>query len=221
MIPLLRYMAGHARVTLAILLTCVVVFAAEAIGATDYDVLFGTGRGLPPVLEFGVVFQPLVLSGEWWRLITAGFLHFGILHLFLNMYALFYVGLILEPRFGSPRFAAIYGVALVGGNLAACFFQSPESVSAGASGAIMGCFAAMAVSGFRLKLPRQWLQSALVPIGMTLLYGLSRPGISNAAHVGGLVAGGIATWLVGISPEWQKIGEAQRLQRQQVQQKQE
>jgi rhomboid protease GluP len=203
-------MAGHARVTLALLVACIVVFGLEAVGASDYDVVNGTGRGLSPVLEFGVVFQPAVVSGEWWRLITAGFLHFGLLHLFLNLYALFYVGLALEPRFGSARFAAIYFVALVGGNLAACFLQSPRTVSAGASGAIMGCFGAMAVIGLRFKLRRQWLQSALIPVAMTLLYGFSRSGISNTAHVGGLIAGSIAAWLVGISPQWQQLIEAQQ-----------
>jgi len=204
-----RYLIAHARVTTLLGLTCIVVFALEAIDAGSYDVLGGTGRQLSPALALGVVSRPAIDAGEWWRLVTAGFLHFGIIHLLLNLYALLFVGASLEPRYGSRRFAIIYGVALVGGNLATYWLQSPRTFSAGASGAIMGMFAAMAVLGIRFPFRRELLRSSVLPVVATLAYGFSHPGISNAAHVGGLVSGFVAAWVVGVSPEWARLTKAQ------------
>jgi rhomboid protease GluP len=204
-----RYLIAHARVTALIGLTCLVVFALEAVDAGSYDWLGGSGRGLSPALVLGVVYRPAIDAGEWWRLITAGFLHFGIIHLLLNLYALLFVGAALEPRYGSRRFAIIYGVALVGGNLAAYWLQSPRSISAGASGAIMGMFAAMAALGIRFPFRRDLLRSSLLPVVATLAYGFSNPSISNAAHVGGLISGFVAAWVVGVSPEWARLTKAQ------------
>lgn len=208
-----RYLVSRARVTAALAITCIVVFGLEAIGSTSYNALLGTGRRLSPVLAFGVVFRPAIDAGEWWRLITAGFLHFGAIHLLLNLYALVYVGVALEPRFGSKRFAGIYLAALVGGNVAAYQFQSPQSFSAGASGAIMGMFGAMALIGLRYLSGRQqriWLQSAVFPIVATLAFGFSQPNISNAAHIGGLLCGFVAASLLGVSPDWKRLLAAQQ-----------
>jgi rhomboid protease GluP len=210
MIPYARLVWTHARVTSLLVLACVVVFALEFVDAGSYDALSGSGRGLSPVLAFGVLYRPAVLQGEWWRLVTAGFLHFGAIHILLNLYALVYVGLVLESRFGSLRFLIVYTVALVGGNVAALFLQSPRSISAGASGAIMGLFGAMLVIGLRYQFRRQWLQSAMFPIVATLVYGAANSGISNAAHVGGLISGFVAAWLVGVSPRWLRLLEAQK-----------
>ena len=96
-----RYLIAHARVTTLLGLTCIVVFALEAVDAGSYDVLGGTGRQLSPALALGVVYRPAIDAGEWWRLVTAGFLHFGIIHLLLNLYALLFVGASLEPRYLS------------------------------------------------------------------------------------------------------------------------
>ena len=209
---MMRYLFTRARVTAALAIMCIVVFCLEAVGATGYDVISGTGRRLSPVLAFGVVFRPAIEAGQWWRLITAGFLHFGAIHLLLNLYALVYVGSALEPRFGPKRFLAVYVAGLVGGNVAADLFQSSQTFSAGASGAIMGMFGAMALVGLRYLKDRQrvmWLQSAAFPIVATLAYGFSQPNISNAAHLGGLLCGFGAAALTGVSPDWKRFLDEQ------------
>src|SRR5947209_3872454 len=110
---------GRIKFTVSVCVLCVLFFALEADGATDYNVLLGTGSRLSPLLALGVVFQPLVSEGQWWRLVTAGFLHFGILHLVLNLFAFVYVGFYLEPRYGTRRFAIIYFTAMIAGNFLA------------------------------------------------------------------------------------------------------
>src|SRR3954453_11393568 len=127
MVNVARYAGARARVTVAIAIACIVVFGLEAVNAGTFNVIAGTGRRLSPALALGVVYRPAIDAGEWWRLITAGFLHFGAIHLLRYLYALLYVGVAIEPRYGSRRFAAIYLAGLIGGNLAAALLQSPRS----------------------------------------------------------------------------------------------
>ncbi len=179
--------AGRAPLTYALVGANIAIFILTfiGIGPAVTDPRF---RGVAPlIVQFGVL-VPAVQHGEVWRLLTAGFLHFDIAHVSFNMLALYQVGLYCEPRFGTPRFAAIYVSALLGGDVAALLTSGPSTVTAGASGAVMGAFGAMAAHAIRHH-HAEALRGAAIPIAFTLVNGLTRAGISNAAHVGGLVAG--------------------------------
>ena len=141
----------------------------------------------------GALYPPLIQQGQWWRFITAGFLHLNPPHLLFNMYALFQAGTLVEFCYGTPRYAAIYLLALLGGNAAAYYSTLGQNVATlGASGAIMGVFGAMAVLAFKLpQLRGALLRSAILPILLTLGYGAINPGISNAAHIGGVLTGAL------------------------------
>lgn len=135
------------------------------------------------------LFGPLVAHGEYWRLLTSGFLHFGLFHVGLNMYALWLLGTQCERILGSGRLLAVYLLSLLGGALAV-LYASPDAVVAGASGAVFGLMGGYLVIVMRLRLePR----SILIVIGLNVLIGLTIPGISLAGHLGGLVVGIAAT----------------------------
>ncbi|MBP2321823.1 membrane associated rhomboid family serine protease [Kibdelosporangium banguiense] len=138
--------------------------------------------------EMGVLWPPVVASGEWWRLITSGFLHYGPIHLLMNMFALWIIGRDLELLLGRVRFAALYLVALLGGSTAVFLFSSMSSATAGASGAVFGLMGAMAVAVFRLKLP---VGQALGIIALNIVFSFTVPQISWLGHIGGLVTGAL------------------------------
>ncbi len=146
------------------------------------------------MIEWGANFGPRTLGGEWWRILTSTFLHFGIIHLALNMIVLAQVGGLVERLIGSLGFLLLYLVSGVLGSLASVF-SNPEVVSAGASGSVFGVVGGLL--GFltvqRHALPRE----ALVPLAknagffvvVNLAFGFVAPGIDVAAHVGGLAGG--------------------------------
>lgn len=143
------------------------------------------------LITWGANFRSITLDGQWWRLLTSCFLHIGIIHLLMNMYALVYIGLLLELRLGSIRFLAAYLLTGIAGSIASLYWND-LTISAGASGAIFGMygvFLAMLTTNLIDKASRQaFLTSILVFVGYNLLNGL-RGGIDNAAHIGGLVSG--------------------------------
>ncbi len=128
-----------------------------------------------------------VADGEYYRLFTAMFMHYGVLHLLMNMYALWILGRTLEAFLGPVRFLALYLVAGLGGNVAAYVFQ-PGALSAGASTAIFGLFAALFLVLRKLGLNAA---SVLPVIVINLVFTISVPGISIAGHLGGFVVGGL------------------------------
>jgi membrane associated rhomboid family serine protease len=128
-----------------------------------------------------------VADGEYYRLFTAMFMHYGALHLLMNMYALWILGRTLEAFLGPVRFLALYLVAGLGGNVAAYLFQ-PGALSAGASTAIFGLFAALFLVLRRLGLNAA---SVLPVIIINLVFTITVPGISIAGHLGGFVVGGL------------------------------
>ncbi len=143
----------------------------------------------------GANFGPVTLDGEPWRLASSLFLHFGILHIALNMLCLYQVR-IVEPLFGRGAFATIYVAAGLAGSLASLLRAEP-AVSAGASGAVFGVFGALAAFLLMNKerLGREVSMRQLGSIGsfiaLNFVLGLSLPGIDLHAHVGGLVAGAL------------------------------
>lgn len=143
------------------------------------------------LLKWGANFAPLTLDGQWWRLFTCCFLHFGILHIAMNMYALFYIGLLLEPLLGKTRFLAAYVMCGLLSSLASLWWNTLV-VSAGASGAIFGMyglFLALLTTNLIAKQYRQsLLNTMIIFVFFNLAFGAAG-NIDNAAHIGGLLAG--------------------------------
>lgn len=143
------------------------------------------------LLAWGANFRPMTLDGQWWRLITNCFVHIGILHLLLNMYALMYIGSLLEPYLGTLKYLLAYVLTGIVASMASLWWHD-LTVSAGASGAIFGMygvFLAMLTTNLIEKNQRKDLFTSIaVFVGFNLLYG-TRGGIDNAAHIGGLLSG--------------------------------
>jgi rhomboid protease GluP len=153
-------------------------------------------------MAWGANFGPATKDGEWWRLGTAMFLHFGALHLGMNMFALWDSGRLVERAFGPGRFAIIYFASGLTGNLLSLIVQGDRAISGGASGAVFGVYGAFLVfllaerrrlhpSDFKLMF---W--GAAIFSAVALALGLLIPGIDNAAHLGGLIAGAMSGIIV-------------------------
>lgn len=148
-------------------------------------------------LAWGAGFGPATKDGEWWRLGTAMFLHFGLVHLAMNMWALWDGGRLVERLYGSMRLVVVYFVSGLTGNLASLIVQGDQAVSGGASGAVFGVYGALLVCLWRERrqvhpVEFRWLfGGAAVFSAATLGLGLIIPGIDNAAHAGGLISGAL------------------------------
>lgn len=139
---------------------------------------------------------PLLVDGEWWRVLTSGFLHFGPVHLLFNMLALWIIGRDVEVVLGRGRFLAVYLLGVLGGAAAAMLFSAPNIQLAGASGAVFGLMGALVVLLRRMRAPAgQVFGLIAVNIAISFL-----PGISLTAHLGGLVAGAAATAALVYAP---------------------
>ncbi|HLR85876.1 MAG TPA: rhomboid family intramembrane serine protease [Nocardioidaceae bacterium] len=137
-------------------------------------------------------------DGGWWRIVTSGFLHFGFLHILLNMYALYLFGPMLERMLGNLRFLAMYATCLVSGSLFVYLFADPGTITAGASGAIFGLL------GCTLVLFLQHGYDVRVLLGLLAINGVITVvfgGISWQAHLGGFVAGVITGAVLGFAPK--------------------
>lgn len=181
-----------APVTLALLSCNIVVFAITLYHGAG---LWHNSSGVQ--LAWGANFGPATQDGQWWRLATAMFLHFGILHLALNMWALWDVGRLVERLYGHKRFIVLYLGCGVAGNLLSLVVQGNRAVSGGASGAIFGIYGALLIFLWRERkhVDRgefRWLfGAAAVFTIVTLIMGQVIPGIDNAAHIGGLLTGAL------------------------------
>jgi membrane associated rhomboid family serine protease len=136
-------------------------------------------------------------AGEWWRLLTAMFLHYGVLHLLMNMYALWILGRELEAVLGPLRFVALYLLAGLGGNVAAYLFAAPNAATAGASTAVFGLMSATFVILKRLNLS---VQPILPVIVINVLFTFVVANISVAGHLGGLVVGAVVATIMAYAP---------------------
>lgn len=148
------------------------------------------------LIKFGAKENIAILNGEWWRFFTPIILHIGIFHLLMNTLALFYIGTAVERIFGRSRFLLIYLIAGFFGSLASFVFSS--NVSAGASGAIFGCFGALLFFG--AVYPNLFIRTIggniISVVILNLVFGFVVPGIDNAGHIGGLIGGFLATSIV-------------------------
>lgn len=139
-----------------------------------------------------------VADGEYYRLLTAAFLHGGLLHLALNMYALYLFGPPLEAVFGRVRFVALYLASALGGSALSYAFSDPRVPSLGASGAVFGLLGAFLVVSRRL---RRDTTPVLVLLVINFAYGLIVPRIDWRAHLGGFIAGALVALAMTYAPK--------------------
>ncbi len=135
------------------------------------------------------LWPPAIASNdEYYRLLTSAFLHYGIVHLLFNMYALYVVGPPLEMRLGRLRFGALYALSALGGSVLVYLIAPLNTATAGASGAVFGLFGATFVVAKALNLDVRWV---LALIGINVVISLTMPSISWQGHAGGLVTGAV------------------------------
>jgi membrane associated rhomboid family serine protease len=182
-----------------------VTYALIALNVVAFMVTLGGGAaavdgGGSVIRDYGLAGPP-VAGGEWYRIVTGGFLHAGLIHLGLNMLVLYFLGRLLEPAIGAPRLLAIYLVSLLAGAFGALLLD-PNQITVGASGAIFGLMAAAFVIA-----RRRGMEALAGEIGMlvaiNLLITFTIPNISIGGHLGGLVGGALAALAV-------TVGERQR-----------
>lgn len=178
-----RSMASAAPVaTQAIVAINVVAYLAELFTGSG----FGGVQG-GTVFQHGALFGPLVESGDWWRIVTSGFLHASLWHVALNLVFIWFLGRSLEPAIGTARFIVVYGASLLCGSLGVLLLE-PNSVAVGASGAAFGLMGALIVEA-RSRGIDLWatglIQIALLNFAFTFL----GTNIAVGAHLGGFVGG--------------------------------
>jgi len=150
------------------------------------------------LIYFGAKVNALIVRGEYWRLITAMFLHIGVAHLFFNSYALYIYGPIVEKLYGKTKYILIY---LISGLIGSIFsYALSPNPSAGASGAIFGLMGALLYFRKQKKglFQRIFGPGLILIIGINLLYGFIQPGIDNWGHIGGLIGGYLISSAVGL-----------------------
>jgi rhomboid protease GluP len=191
----LQRLPARTPVTYTLIAINVVVFAAMA--ADGGGILEPNGE---VHVRWGSNLVPVTVDGEWWRLGTSMFLHFGLVHLLVNMWVLYANGRMVERMFGSGRFLLLYLFAGLAGSLASAAWH-PATNSAGASGAIFGVLGGMMafLVAKKSRVPREVLRAQGRSIAAfafyNIVFGFTYPGIDNAAHLGGAVGG----FLVGLA----------------------
>ena len=150
------------------------------------------------MLECGAAYAPLILEqGQWYRVFSSMFLHFGAPHLINNMLVLFVLGQRLEPAVGRLRFLLIYIAGGLGGNFISLFWDmrtGDYSVSAGASGAVFAVMGGMiyVIIRHRGRVADLTMKQMLIMAAFSLYFGFASEGVDNAAHAGGLLCGFLA-----------------------------
>jgi rhomboid protease GluP len=196
---LLGGLIPHARfVTVLILLINTGLFLAMIV----FSSRMGWGAGMDfdgrVLYAFGAKYREAILEGQWWRLITAGFLHGGMWHILMNSYGLFIIGSQVEQEFGTDRYLVIYIVSTITGFLASFYWTA--AISVGASAGIFGLIGAMIAFGIHEKSPygsamqRQYLFWAGINLAIGAFGGLA---IDNAAHLGGMAGGFLVAYAAG------------------------
>jgi membrane associated rhomboid family serine protease len=182
-----RTMTAQPTVTYALIAINVVAFLAELVSGLS---LGGSNIGASSIVNHGALSRFTVAHGDYWRLITSGFLHASLWHIAFNMWALYILGQILEPLVGHVRFALIYFVSLLAGSFGA-LVVTKLGFTVGASGAVFGLLGAgilvLRNRGFDV------MQTGLpLILGINLLFSFTFSGISVGGHIGGLIGGSLA-----------------------------
>jgi membrane associated rhomboid family serine protease len=189
------------RVTQILIGLNVAVFVAETASGASLGGVSGTGGW---VFSHGDLYGFAInVQHQYWRLVTAGFLHDGFFHILVNMLSLYFVGMALEPAVGRLNFSFIYGASLLAGSFGTLLL-TPESPTIGASGAIFGIFGALIVVA-RARGISIWQSGLGFILLLNLILSVSVAGISLGGHLGGLVGGLICGWLVV------EVGERRRM----------
>ena len=174
--------------TTALITANILAFALE-LARVGSDLIAGGGT-VQALTDAGALVPSLVRQGEYWRLVTGGFLHGSAFHLAVNMYSLHILGRFVETAGGARRMAVIYGVSLLASSLAVAYLSATDDVTVGASGAIFGLFGALFAFGLRLgPAGMRLVRANLGILGLNLFMTFAIPGISRWGHIGGLVAG--------------------------------
>jgi rhomboid protease GluP len=181
--------------TMLIIAANLLVFIAMVL--TSFDAFLSPS----PLMRFqwGSNYGPETLTGQWWRIWTSNYVHAGILHLAINMYALSDVGRALERLLGTSKFVVIYTLAGLGGSIVTLLVM-PNVNTVGASGAVFGAFGAFLtlIRMHKASFNEEWVQGVTRTLAMllvfNLLWGFSNPAINNAAHIGGFITGAAAGW---------------------------
>ncbi|GKS80918.1 rhomboid family intramembrane serine protease [Ligilactobacillus pabuli] len=157
----------------------------------------GGSQNTGVLLAFGAKVNFLIAQGQWWRLFNPMFIHIGLEHLVLNMVTLYFIGLQIETLFGKWRFVTLYLLSGLGGNIASFAFS--PGISAGASTSIFGLFGAFLMLGESFRdnpyiraTAKQFLLLVILNLGLGLR------GIDIAGHIGGLLAGFLAAYVIGV-----------------------
>ncbi|MFA6179371.1 MAG: rhomboid family intramembrane serine protease [Candidatus Methylopumilus sp.] len=188
-------------VTQLLILTNLIVFVAMLAGGAGF---WHSPNSIQ--LSWGANFGPATQDGEWWRLGSALFLHFGAIHLAMNLGALWDGGRLVERMYGHTRFIGIYFASGLMGNLLSLVVQGGSAVSGGASGAIFGVYGSLLVFLWRERNsldPHEfrWLfWGAVAFSALTICLGFIIPGIDNSAHIGGFVSG--ILWGIVLAPSF-------------------
>jgi membrane associated rhomboid family serine protease len=179
-----------------------VIFIAMVLSGAGFVTL-----NTPTLLAWGANYTPLTMNGQWWRLLTSMFLHGGLMHVLVNMYALVIVGVMLEPVLGKNRYLSVYLITGIIGSVASILTHK-ATVSVGASGAIFGMYgiflALMLTNVFPRQVRSSFLSAIILMIVMTFVTGLGG-GIDNSAHAGGLLSGIIIGFM--LSPHLKREAE--------------
>jgi membrane associated rhomboid family serine protease len=185
------YAGGDPTLTYTLIGMNVLAYVGTVVSGSSVGGAVGGGNSL---LAKAALNGPDVANGEVWRIITSGFMHYGLLHLLFNMYALYILGQLLEPAIGRVRFGLIYLVALVSGSVGALIL-SPHSLTAGASGAVFGLMgAAILVLRNRGINPMESGLGIWLFLNLAITFTVSN--ISIGGHIGGLIGGAIAALLL-------------------------
>ena len=194
----LKQNIGVTWLTYLLMAACIGVFVWMCVMRMD-----PLDPSVEDLFAVGGNFAPMTLFGEWWRLLSSGFVHGGLVHLAFNMYVLFSVGRQAERLFGHLLYAMVYIGALIGGSLVSIAVHD-DVVSVGASGALFGIFGAIFAYMLRNRgaVPSRIRKETLKGVGLCIVYNLAygmKAGIDNWCHVGGLAAG-FACGLVAAFP---------------------
>lgn len=182
---------GRAPATYILIAINVIAFLAEVGAGAPLAVNFSSGGS---VFRDYSLYGPAVANGEWYRIITAGFLHAGLLHIAFNMVALYFLGSLLEPGIGTPRFLAVYFVSLLAGSFGALLL-TPDAHTVGASGAIFGLLSAAFIVARHRGVEQLAAQIGFYII-INIVFTVGANDISVGGHFGGLIAGALCAFLI-------------------------
>jgi membrane associated rhomboid family serine protease len=190
------YAGGEPIVTYTLIAVNVLAFIGTLVSGSSVG---GSVAGGSSLLAKAALNGPDVANGDWWRIITSGFLHYGFLHLAFNMYALYILGSMLEPVVGRVRFSLIYFVGLISGSVGALILD-PNALTAGASGAVFGLMGA-AVLVMRNRGVDPWASGIGIWLFLNLAITFTVSNISIGGHIGGLIGGALAAWVLVELPD--------------------